>query len=71
MTVLTESRRWMYELSEADVLMVWVSKPSVVGFAVGSQDPGRGSKEQLMARGGIKEFALRRSYLMKGVVSIR
>ena len=30
-----------------------------------------GSEEERMARGGIEEFASRRSYLMKGVVAVR
>jgi len=36
----------------------------------GPQNPGGGSEEEQMARGGIEEFALRRSYLMKGVVAV-
>jgi len=36
----------------------------------GPQNPGGGSEEERMARGGIEEFALRRSYLMKGAVAI-
>ena len=36
----------------------------------GPQNPGGGSEEEQMARGGIEEFALRRSYLMKGAVAI-
>ena len=36
----------------------------------GPQNPGRGSEEERTARGGIEEFASRRSYLMKGAVAI-
>jgi len=55
-----------------DGLVVWASKPSagrVYGF--GHQNPGGGSEEERTARGGIEEFALRRSYLMKGTVAVR
>jgi hypothetical protein len=34
------------------------------------QNPGGGSEEERMARGGIEEFMSRRSYLMKGVVAV-
>ena len=36
----------------------------------GPQNPGRGSEEERTARGSIEEFASRRSYLMKGTVTI-
>jgi hypothetical protein len=36
----------------------------------GPQNLGRGSEEEWMARGGIEEFASRRSYLMKGTVVV-
>jgi hypothetical protein len=36
----------------------------------GPQNPGGVSEEEWMARGGIEEFASRRSYLMKGVVAV-
>ena len=36
----------------------------------GSQNPSEGSKEERTAHGGIEEFASRRSYLMKGAVSV-
>ena len=36
----------------------------------GPQNPGGGSEEEQTARGGIEEFASRRSYLMKGAVSV-
>jgi hypothetical protein len=36
----------------------------------GPQNLGGGSKEERTARGGIEEFASRRSYLMKGVVAV-
>ena len=36
----------------------------------GPQNPGGGSEEERMARGGIEEFASRRSYLMKGPVAV-
>ena len=39
-------------------------------FRFGPQNSGGGSEEERMARGGIEEFALRRSYLMKGAVTI-
>jgi hypothetical protein len=51
---------------------VWASKPSggrIYGFR--PQNLGRDSEEEQMARGGIKKFALRRSYLMKGAVVVR
>ena len=35
------------------------------------QNPGGGSEEKWTARGGIKEFASRRIYLMKGAVAVR
>jgi hypothetical protein len=34
------------------------------------QNPGEGSEEERTARGGIEEFASRRSYLMKGTVAV-
>ena len=34
------------------------------------QNPGGGSEEERTARGGIEEFASRRSYLMKGAVAV-
>jgi hypothetical protein len=40
----------------------------VYGF--GSQNLGGASEEEQMTRDGIKEFASRRSYLMKGAVAI-
>jgi hypothetical protein len=52
-------------------VVVWASKPSsgwVYGFR--PQNPGGGSKEEQTAHGGIEEFALRRSYLMKGTVAV-
>jgi hypothetical protein len=52
-------------------LVVWASKPSggrVYGFV--PQNLGGGSEEEQTARGGIEEFASRRSYLMKGMVVI-
>jgi hypothetical protein len=52
-------------------LVVWASKPSggrVYGFR--PQNPGGGFEEERTTRGGIKEFTSRRSYLMKGVVTI-
>jgi hypothetical protein len=55
-----------------DSLMVWASKPSggrVYGFR--PQNLGGDSEEEQTARGGIKKFALRRSYLMKGAVAVR
>ena len=36
----------------------------------GPQNPGGGFEEERTARGGIEEFASRRSYLMKGAVAI-
>ena len=36
----------------------------------GPQNPGGGSEEERTARGGIGEFASRRSYLMKGAVAV-
>jgi len=39
-------------------------------YGFGPQNPGRGSEEERTVRGGIEEFALRRSYLMKGVVAV-
>jgi hypothetical protein len=36
----------------------------------GPQNPGGGSEEERTARGGIEEFASRRSYLMKGAVAV-
>jgi hypothetical protein len=36
----------------------------------GPQNPGGGSEEEWMARGSIKEFTSRRSYLMKGAVAV-
>ena len=36
----------------------------------GPQNPGGGSKEEWMARGGIEEFVSRRSCLMKGAVVV-
>jgi hypothetical protein len=35
-----------------------------------SQNRGGGSKEERTARDGIEEFASRRSYLMKGAVTV-
>ena len=52
---------------------VWWVKPQnyrVTVSWVWPQNPGRGSEEERMARGGIEEFASRRSYLMKGVVAV-
>jgi hypothetical protein len=40
----------------------------VYGF--GPQNPGKGSEKERTTRGGIEEFALRRSYLMKGAVAV-
>jgi hypothetical protein len=34
------------------------------------QNPGGGSEEERMARGGITEFTSRRNYLMKCVVAV-
>jgi hypothetical protein len=34
------------------------------------QKPNGGSEEERMARDGIEEFASKRSYLMKGVVTV-
>ena len=43
---------------ETDDLVVWASKPSVVGFTgFGPQNPGRGSDAERTARGGIGEIA--------------
>ena len=36
----------------------------------GPQNPGGGSEEEQTTRGGIEEFASRRSYLMKGAVAV-
>jgi hypothetical protein len=36
----------------------------------GSQNPGGGSEEERTTRGGIEEFAMRRSNLMKGTVAV-
>ena len=67
----TESRRWtsgtaghmsvggayVVRYSRPD-LVVWASKPSVVGFTgFGPQNPGRGSDAERTARGGIGEIA--------------
>jgi hypothetical protein len=41
----------------------------VRGF--GSQNPGGGFEEEQTTRGGIGEFASRRSYLMKDAVAVR
>jgi hypothetical protein len=52
-------------------LVVWASKPSgrrVYGFE--PQNPSGGSEEERTARGGIEEFASKRSYLMKGAVAV-
>jgi hypothetical protein len=35
------------------------------------QNPGGGSEEERTTRGGIEEFASRRSYLMNGAVTVR
>jgi hypothetical protein len=40
----------------------------VRGF--GPQNPGGGFEEERTTRGGIEEFASRRSYLMKGTVAV-
>jgi hypothetical protein len=40
----------------------------VYGFE--SQNPGKASEEEQTTRGGIKEFASRQSYLMKGAVAV-
>jgi hypothetical protein len=37
----------------------------------GPQNPGRGSEEDWMARGGIEEFTSRQNYLTKGAVAVR
>jgi hypothetical protein len=37
----------------------------------GPQNPGRGSEEERTTYGGIEEFTLRRSYLMKGAVAVK
>jgi hypothetical protein len=37
----------------------------------GPQNPGGGFEEERTARGGIEEFASRRSYLVKGAVAVR
>jgi hypothetical protein len=42
----------------------------LVVYGFGPQNPGRGSEEEWTARGGIEEFVLRRSYLMKGVMAV-
>jgi hypothetical protein len=34
------------------------------------QNPGEGFKKERTTRGGIEEFASRRSYLMKGAVAV-
>jgi hypothetical protein len=39
-------------------------------FGFGPQNPGEGSEEERMTRGGIEEFVSRRSYLMKGTVAV-
>jgi hypothetical protein len=39
-------------------------------YEFGPQNPGRGSEEERTTRGGIEEFASRRSYLMKDAVAI-
>jgi hypothetical protein len=39
-------------------------------YEFGPQSPNEGSEEEQTACGGIKEFALRQSYLMKGAVAI-
>ena len=39
-------------------------------FGFGPQNPGGGSEEERMARGGIEEYASRRSYLMKGYLRL-
>jgi hypothetical protein len=52
-------------------LVVWVPKSSggrVYWF--GPQNPGGGFEEERTARGGIEEFASRRSYLMKGMMAV-
>jgi hypothetical protein len=36
----------------------------------GPQNPGKGSEEEQTARGGIEEFASRRSYLIEGAVAV-
>jgi hypothetical protein len=40
-------------------------------YGFGPQILGGGSEEERTTRGGIKEFASRRSYLMKGAVAVR
>ena len=49
--------------------MEYTTRGGFRGF--GPQNTGGGSKEERRARGGIKEFASRRSYLMRGVVAAR
>jgi hypothetical protein len=39
-------------------------------YRFGPQNPGRSSKEERTARGGIEEFASRQSYLMKSAVAV-
>jgi hypothetical protein len=48
-------------------LVVWASKPSVAGF---TENLGEGSEEERTTRGSIEEFVSRRSYLMKGAVTV-
>jgi len=49
--------------------MEYATRGGFCGF--GPQNTGGGSKEEWTARGGIKEFASRRSYLMRGAVAAR
>ena len=50
------------------VLSLKTTKWTVSGF--GPPNPGGGSEEERMARGGIEEFASRRSSHMKGAVTV-
>jgi hypothetical protein len=51
--------------------LVVASKPSGGWvYRFGPQNPSGGSEEERTARGGIEEFASRRSYLMKGTVAV-
>jgi len=48
--------------------MEYATRDGFRGF--GPQNLGGGSEEERTIRGGIEEFAWRRSYLIKGVVAV-
>jgi len=62
------SRTAMTHVEWREMCMEYATRGRFYGF--GPQNTGGGSEEERAARGGIEEFASRRSYLMKGAVAV-